>query len=140
MATVTGTIRGIDDEESRWMLTFVPQDTPGAIGGNIAVALDKRVVTDAVGAFSVDLLEGRYTVKVNNGEEFEIDVPSGSSTHDIEDLIDPDDEAPVTPLSGNGSPEGVVTAIPGRTYWDRLNKELYIKDTGTGNTGWRRFG
>ena len=40
-------------------------------------------------------------------------------------------------LAGAGSPEGVVTASPGRTYWDTTNKAFYVKDTGTGNTGWQ---
>jgi hypothetical protein len=42
-------------------------------------------------------------------------------------------------LEGFGSPEGAVTASPGRMY---LNKDggvgatLWVKETGTGNTGW----
>lgn len=40
------------------------------------------------------------------------------------------------PVSGSGSPEGVVTADPGTPYWDATNKKWYVKDTGTGNTGW----
>lgn len=39
-------------------------------------------------------------------------------------------------LSGAGSPEGVKTAGVGRTYWDTTGKILWIKDSGTGNTGW----
>lgn len=39
--------------------------------------------------------------------------------------------------SGSGSPEGVVTASPGASYWDSTAKIGYVKDTGTGNTGWR---
>lgn len=42
-------------------------------------------------------------------------------------------------LSGAGSPEGVVTAVVGSTY-QRNNggavTSLYVKETGTGNTGW----
>lgn len=38
---------------------------------------------------------------------------------------------------GTGSPEGVVTAGPGRLYWKSdAPKSLWIKETGTGNTGW----
>ncbi|HEX2878862.1 MAG TPA: hypothetical protein VHO25_04930, partial [Polyangiaceae bacterium] len=40
------------------------------------------------------------------------------------------------PGSGSGSPEGVETAPPGTPYWDATNKIWYVKDTGTGNTGW----
>lgn len=39
-------------------------------------------------------------------------------------------------LAGEGSPEGVVTADPGATYYDTLSGDFYVKETGTGNTGW----
>lgn len=40
-------------------------------------------------------------------------------------------------FTGSGSPEGVVVAIAGRAYyWDQTDKVLYVKDGGTGNTGW----
>ncbi|MGM1023417.1 MAG: pyocin knob domain-containing protein [Bacillota bacterium] len=42
--------------------------------------------------------------------------------------------------SGNGSPEGVVTAPVGSLYrrWDGgANATLYVKQSGSGNTGWR---
>jgi hypothetical protein len=42
-------------------------------------------------------------------------------------------------LSGSGSPEGVITADPGVTYWDATNKVWYVKDTGTGSTGWQEL-
>lgn len=41
--------------------------------------------------------------------------------------------------SGAGSPEGVVTAPPGSLYTNTsggLLTTLYVKETGTGNTGW----
>jgi len=40
---------------------------------------------------------------------------------------------------GTGSPEGVVVATPGSLYTrsdGSANNTLYVKDTGTGNTGW----
>ena len=39
-------------------------------------------------------------------------------------------------LSGAGSPEGSKTANVGATYWDTAGKILWVKDSGTGNTGW----
>lgn len=39
-------------------------------------------------------------------------------------------------LSGAGSPEGVETADPGVTYLNTSNERLWVKKTGTGNTGW----
>lgn len=37
-----------------------------------------------------------------------------------------------------GSPEGVLTASSG-VVWDKTNRVLYVKDYGTGNTGWREI-
>lgn len=39
-------------------------------------------------------------------------------------------------LVGDVDPEGAVTATPGVTYWDKTGIALYVKQTGTGNTGW----
>lgn len=42
-------------------------------------------------------------------------------------------------FSGTGSPEGAVTAPVGARYRRRdggASTSLYIKETGTGNTGW----
>ena len=42
-------------------------------------------------------------------------------------------------LSGSGSPEGVITAPPKKLYMDTSGTAgniLYVKQTGTGNTGW----
>lgn len=44
-----------------------------------------------------------------------------------------------TILTGSGSPEGVETANPTQLYMDTAGGAgtiLYIKQTGTGNTGW----
>ena len=37
---------------------------------------------------------------------------------------------------GSGTPESVVTSPVGRTYRDTTNGILYVKASGTGNTGW----
>ena len=42
--------------------------------------------------------------------------------------------------SGDGSPEGVISAVVGKSYWDATNGALYAKRTGTGNTGWVQIG
>lgn len=36
-------------------------------------------------------------------------------------------------------PEGVVTGTPGQTYWNTANTTLWIKSSGTGNTGWTQL-
>lgn len=44
------------------------------------------------------------------------------------------------PASGTGSPEGVLTAEPFKMYLDTAaaaGSNLYIKKTGSGNTGWQ---
>lgn len=46
-------------------------------------------------------------------------------------------------LEGEGSPEGVVVASPTRYYMDQIGLPgsiLYIKQTGTGSTGWELIG
>lgn len=40
-------------------------------------------------------------------------------------------------LIGSGSPEGVITASVGRQYFDSSASHLYVKVTGSGNTGWQ---
>ncbi len=42
-----------------------------------------------------------------------------------------------TVILGNGSPEGVATADPAAFFWDQTGEQLYFKDSGNGNTGWR---
>lgn len=42
-------------------------------------------------------------------------------------------------LEGFGSPEGAVTAPPGKLYLNKnggVGTTLWVKETGTGNTGW----
>lgn len=41
-----------------------------------------------------------------------------------------------TVLTGTGSPEGVVTANEGAVYTDTAADTIYIKSSGSGNTGW----
>lgn len=44
----------------------------------------------------------------------------------------------LTTLEGTGTPEGAVAGDPGWTYWDSSNKQFWVKNNGTGNTGWER--
>lgn len=43
-------------------------------------------------------------------------------------------------FSGDGSPEGVVTAAVGKFYMDLTNGAIYAKTSGSGNTGWTDLG
>ena len=42
----------------------------------------------------------------------------------------------VARINGAGSPEGVVSANPSSLFHDTTNGNVYIKHSGTGNTGW----
>lgn len=62
----------------------------------------------------------------------------GDATTTSAGLMSAADKALVNLLnSGSGSPEGVVTATVGDVYMDTTNGKLYLKVSGTGNTGWR---
>ena len=52
-----------------------------------------------------------------------------SSTADVQMFV----------LSTGASPEGAVTASPGDIVFDTSNGRLYLKASGTGNTGWREI-
>lgn len=88
--------------------------------------------TDGVGgltAFSAN------TIELGNASDTTI-ARSGSGAVSIEgsNII-----TALTVMSGSGSPEGVVTAVVGRIYLRSdggAGTTLYIKESGTGNTGW----
>lgn len=42
-----------------------------------------------------------------------------------------------TAISGNGSPEGVISAEPLKIYIDTTANTIYYKKTGSGATGWQ---
>jgi hypothetical protein len=39
-------------------------------------------------------------------------------------------------LSGVVDPEGVTTAVAGTIYWNSVGQKLWVKNAGSGNTGW----
>lgn len=41
-------------------------------------------------------------------------------------------------MVGDVDPQGVASATPGTTYWDKTNKRLWLKSTGTGVVGWEQ--
>lgn len=144
MATITGTIYFASNAAAAYMgLTFVPQETPGVVSGAMVVARDVRVALTSGGDLpaALELTEGRYTVRLDNGEEFDIDVPSGSGTHDIIDLVVAADGVSVTEyaISGHGTPEGARQGHPGYLYTDLDTGILWRKISGTGTTGWEQL-
>lgn len=42
----------------------------------------------------------------------------------------------ITVVNGSGTPNGVLTAEVGQIYTDTANGNVWIKTSGTGNTGW----
>ena len=60
-----------------------------------------------------------------------IEVPTGSQFQ-----IVTDGASTFNDLWGSGSPEGVISANRGSSYRDIANGAIYVKVTGTGNTGW----
>jgi hypothetical protein len=42
-------------------------------------------------------------------------------------------------IKGAGSPEGVQAATPNQLYQDTDNDQIYLKKTGSGNTGWKLY-
>lgn len=130
-----------DEVASGMTVTFVAQETPAVIGSTVYTKNEKFFVTDSNGALpTVVLAEGRYTVKLQTGEEFDIDVPSGSGTSNIATLIVSTSSGSDNPGAGHGSPEGVVRGSPGvDTYLDLDTDQFWVKRTGTGTTGWLRL-
>lgn len=61
----------------------------------------------------------------------QIQVPSGGHFHEVTNGTNS-----FRDLWGSGSPEGVVAANRGSSYRDITNGVIYVKVTGTGNTGW----
>lgn len=98
-----------------------------ALPGNHPSTTDQRVPTD--GSVS--------TVKIGNGEvtpaKLSFD-PATQSDLDAETAA----RVAAVPLTGVGSPEGVVAASAGRLYEDTENGVLYVKNSGVGTTGWLR--
>lgn len=48
--------------------------------------------------------------------------------------------SPAGPVSGNGSPEGIVTGNPGRRYHDLVTDDAYLKIAGNQTVGWLLVG
>ncbi len=141
--TITGTINYSNGTAAAGLgITFIPQETAQSQGGVIVATQKTRVCTTTAGALpaAFALAEGRYTVLMDNGDEFEIDVPSGDGPEDIADMTVESDRLPMnyTP-SGSGSPEGRIYGEPGWPYTDLDSGTLWIKRTGNNKTGWEEI-
>lgn len=91
----------------------------------------ENIVSGSIGTIYQDTLNGSLFIKKSTSGntgwvEFAYD---NINTQELLTLLG-------LTLSGSGSPEGVYEAIVGAIYQDTSNGKLYIKKTGTGNTGW----
>ncbi len=86
-----------------------------------------------------DLLQGSGPPNNDNGDNGDIyvDLSTGDiyqKTGDVWNIVQ--GAAGGSGEIGSGSPEGVVTATPGTTYFDTAANAFWVKETGVGNTGW----
>lgn len=115
-------------------VTNVLCHTPGSgynlhLAGCVRVAVDNATLLTGSGFITdsscVDLMVGALVYDASGGTKFNMGVAAwrtGTFT-----------------WAGTGSPEGVVTATVGSTFTRRdggTDTTLYVKETGTGNTGW----
>lgn len=147
---ITGTI--VDHAGNAWKsreVIIVSTSTPLLSGSSIVATSRQTFVTKSDGTIPlitaeggpIYLLPGNYEVKLGNNEEggtFTLAVIDTIGTVDWSTLISGPSLIFETSLfqSGDGSPEGVNTARRGARYWDYTNRIDYVKDSGSGNTGW----
>ena len=64
----------------------------------------------------------------------------GKPTLEFTIWLDQVTEAVKPPLTGSGSPEGVIVASIGRWYvdTDAAGTGIYLKESGNGDTGWQK--
>ena len=78
---------------------------------------------------------------IQSPASFELVTPDGLATVAFFTWLDQITESVnnIPPLTGSGSPEGVVTASTGRWYvdTDSSGTGIYLKESGDGNTGWQ---
>lgn len=104
------------------------EPTSNALGNLTGSGSPEGVVSASPGGGYVDTDDGTLYVKVTGVGSTGWMAVSGGGGSGV-----------VYNSSGNGTPEGVVSGAPGRTYWDALNSVFYVKKTGTGNTGWQNL-
>lgn len=147
MPTITGTLYGgdgtpIQGATIRWSCGEVSISGTGLVSPG-AITCTTSDQEGHEGEWSVTLMPGVWVGVWANGitpGRIRIEVPTTAGTYSAVNLLLAEDGvAPnlLPTLFGTGSPEGVVTATPGRQYYDEATQLLYIKTGATGNTGWR---
>lgn len=110
-----------------WNTTDYKSPAHAYVAGEAEVVRITAIVTDALTITRAQ--EGTTAVALNTADKvYEIWAgPTALLFDGIDALLN---------SSGVGSPEGSITKSPGAFRWDPTNEILYVKDTGTGNTGW----
>jgi hypothetical protein len=99
------------------------EDSTGTVVDSARMAFDLQNATTNQGRFILQLRDGNQMYSAfaveKDGKTY---IRTGQSL-----------------FGGNNSPEGVVSSAVGSLYMDAVNGALYVKNTGTGNTGWKRL-
>lgn len=147
MPTITGTLYGGDGQPLqgttiRWTTGEVSVSGTGLVSPG-AVSCTTSDVDGSEGEWSVTLMPGVWVGVWSNGVtpgRIRIEVPTTAGTYSAVNLMLPEGGAApnlLPTLFGAGAPEGVVTATPGRHYYDEDAGLFYLKTGATGNTGWK---
>lgn len=147
MPTITGKLYGGDGQPLqataiRWTTGEVSVSGTGLVSpGSVSCTTSDQEGHE--GEWTVTLMPGVWLGVWANGVtpgRIRIEVPTTAGTYSAVNLMLP--EGGVSPnllptLFGTGAPEGVVTATPGRHYYDEDAGLFYLKTGATGNTGWK---
>ena len=114
------------DSFGNWISGFSPAATPEATSGVSQLRWGPGAPSSDLGNVGdgyVRTSNGDFYTKKDSG--WELQVGGGGGGASVE--------------TGSGSPQGVVTAEVGGLYVDTTGHTLWIKETGSGNTGWAQY-
>jgi hypothetical protein len=124
-SSITQTYTGLSSG-SRWTFGRYHSNGHWILAQNSDLSSTSKYAIDVDASQNVEISVGNLTVAKEN-------IVLGTAGKGITYQAGPKD------LSGSGSPEGVVTAPVGSTYRRSdggIGSSLYIKEIGSGNTGW----
>lgn len=104
-----------------------------AVGGNVPGVFDAVGSVAPDGVITADI--GSTYKRADTGAKYTKTSGTGTNTGWALDAGSPDPDLDV--VTGSGSPEGTITAGAGTVYVRSDLSQIWIKSTGSGNTGWR---
>jgi hypothetical protein len=149
LITITGNVLNPLGGPLYAVITWSPSSPPFPYVGSAGVITTTQPVigvssaTD--GSFSFVLDPGTYTVlfqaNAANVGQFTVVVPSSGGPYTFDQVVTNANPPVISPLSGTGSPQGVVTGTPGQYYVDTTagSPGFWVKLSGTGTTGWQNL-